>query len=46
MYFEEPDTASHEGYYHCEANNPSGTAKSQVIFVAEEPRDLPESVAL
>ena len=46
MYFEEPDTASHEGYYHCTANNPSGTAKSQVIFVAKEPRDLPESVAL
>ena len=46
LYFEEPDTASHEGYYHCSANNPSGMAKSYVIYVAEEPRDLPESVAL
>ena len=46
LYFEEPDTASHEGYYHCTANNKVGTAKSQVVFVAKEPRDLPESVAL
>ena len=46
MYFENPDTASHEGHYHCEANNDAGTAKSQVIFVSENPRELPENVDL
>ena len=46
MFFEEPDTATHEGYYHCTANNEFGTAKSQVIFVSENPMELPESAVL
>ena len=46
LYFENPDPASHTGYYHCTANNPSGTAKSHVIFVSEEPRELPDNAAL
>ena len=46
LFFENPDTATHEGYYHCEANNDAGTAKSQVIFVSENPRELPETVDL
>ena len=46
LFFENPDPATHAGYYHCTAENPSGIAKSHVIFVSEEPRNLPDDAVL